>query len=123
MHWSKISLDVNQAVPDHLVDESRARQPDSPPDHPQNGPVVYLAYASTSQTNSPKRLFGLAARKRLSLSLTLSFSSSSYFLSFSKQNSNILISVWHFCKMESLCYRREPADHPAEREKISEGTN
>ena len=35
--------------------------------------------------NLKKRLFGLAARNRLSLSLPLSFSSSSYFLSFSKQ--------------------------------------
>ena len=35
--------------------------------------------------NLKKRLFGLAARNRLSLFLTLSFSPSSYFLSFSIQ--------------------------------------
>ena len=41
----------------------------------------------SSPTKSQKRLFELAARNRLSLSLPLSFSSSSYFLSFSKQKS------------------------------------
>ena len=39
------------------------------------------------QQNLKKRLFGLAACNRLSLSLPLSLSSSSYFLSFSKQKS------------------------------------
>ena len=41
----------------------------------------------SSPEKSQKRLFGLAARKRRSLSLPLSFSSSSYFLPFSKQKS------------------------------------
>ena len=40
------------------------------------------------QQNLKERLFGLATRNRLSLSLPLSFSSSSYFLSFSKQKLN-----------------------------------
>ena len=26
--------DLNQAVPNHLADESQTRQPDTPPDHP-----------------------------------------------------------------------------------------
>ena len=63
----------------------------------EDGPAVYQANAfdsrlrgdlvplGSSPTKSQKRLFGLAARNRLSLFLPLSFSSSSYFLSFSIQ--------------------------------------
>ena len=49
--------------------------------------------------NLKKRLFGLAARNRLSLSLPLSFSSSSYYLSFSIQKASNLLShrmVWYY---------------------------
>ena len=52
--------------------------------------------------NLKKGLFGLAARNRLSLSLPLSFSSSSYFLSFSKQKMNASLFVWSFHKEEQL---------------------
>ena len=30
----EILSDLNQAVPNHLADESQTRQPDTPPDHP-----------------------------------------------------------------------------------------
>ena len=66
----------------------------------EDGPVVYPANAfdsrlrgdkvppGSSPTKIKKILLGLAARKRLSLSLPLSFSPSSYFLSFSIQKMN-----------------------------------
>ena len=44
---------------------------------------------SSPTKSQKKRLFGLAARNRLSLSLPLSFSSSSYFLSYSIQRSTV----------------------------------
>ena len=47
-----------------------------------------------------KRLFGLAARKRLSLSLPLSFSPSSYFLSFSIQK----MRSYSVHKTKAVCY-------------------
>ena len=67
-----------------------------------DGPVVYLANAFDSRLrgeqvlrgsrqNLKKRLFGLTARNRPSLSLRLSFSPSSYFLSFSIQKSEFFI--------------------------------
>ena len=31
----EILSDLNQAVPNHLADESQTRLPDTPPDHPQ----------------------------------------------------------------------------------------
>ena len=47
--------------------------------------LVFFVILSELSTKSQKRLFGWAARNRLSLSLPLSFSSSSYLLSFSIQ--------------------------------------
>ena len=35
----EILSDWNQAVTNHLTDECQTRQPDTPPDHPQGGPV------------------------------------------------------------------------------------
>ena len=64
-------------------------------------PMVYPANAldsrlrgdwvplGSSPIKSQKSIFGLATRNHLSLSLLLSFSSSSYFLSFSKQKSKL----------------------------------
>ena len=47
--------------------------------------VIRYCLVQVRQNHKKKRLFGLAARNRLALSLPLSFSSSSYFLSFSIQ--------------------------------------
>ena len=85
--------DLNQAVPNHLAGPSSGWS---------GGPVVRMVrwcirltrltlvcevirYRLVQVRQNQKRLFGLAARNRLSLSLPLSFSPLSYFLSFSIQ--------------------------------------
>ena len=63
-----------------------------------------------------KRLFGLAARNRLSLSLPLSFSPSSYFLSFSIQkNTTLATRIFRFfetlCNLRQNRYRSDPSSN------------
>ena len=112
--------DLNKAVPKHLADESETRSPDTPPenapDHPEGGPVVYPANAFDSRLqgdqlqvgvevrqNLKNRLFGLAASNCLSLTLSLSFSSLPYFLSFSVQRRNLPLLVAQLCDASIPC--------------------
>ena len=76
----EILSNLNQAVPNHLADESQTRQPDTPPDHPK-------------KKKKKERLFGLAARNRFLYLSPLSFSSSSYFLSFSTQKLDVCVLI------------------------------
>ena len=72
------------------------------PDHPQRvWPVIRYRLVQVRQ-NLKKRLFGLAACNRFCLSLPLSFSSSSNFLSFSIQKSKVIYQSrihWSWTKM------------------------
>ena len=61
--------------------------------------VIRYCLVQVRQNHKKKRLFGLAARNRLSLFLPLSFSSSSYFLSFSIQT--FFVQVAHLCLLPS----------------------
>ena len=78
----EILSDLNQAVPNHLADESQTRLT-------LVCEVIRYRLVQVRQ-NLKKRLFGLAARNRLSLFLPLSFSPSSHFLSFSIQKQTYL---------------------------------
>ena len=90
-YFFEILSDLNQAVPNHLADESQTRWPDTPPDHPHHRRMVRWCIRLTRlnlvcevvryrlvqvRQNLKKRLFGLAARNCLSLF------SSSFILSF-----------------------------------------
>ena len=116
--------DLKQAVPNHLADESQTRRQDTPPDHLNRlrGKMVRWCIRLTRLTlaceviryrlvqvrqNLEKRLVGLAARNRLSLSLPLSFSYLSYPLSFSKRKSIKFRLVEHTCAHVS----RRPSPH------------
>ena len=67
--------------------------------------VIRYRLVQVRQNLKKKRLFGLAARNRLSLSLPLSFSPSSYFLSFSIQK--------FVCTARFLCLPFHPVTVPA----------
>ena len=48
LFFFEILSDLNQAIPNHLADESQTRQPDTLSDHTQDGQVVYPAYVFNS---------------------------------------------------------------------------
>ena len=67
----------------------------------------FVILSDLNRQNHKKWLFGLAAHNRLSLSLPLSFSSSSYFLSFSIQKWTVAVSLlglrfFNFCQSFSF---------------------
>ena len=103
----EIFSDLNQVVPDHLVDESQTRKPDSPPDYPQR--IV------------SKRLFGFRGLPWITFLYSFFFGSLLRLTSFLSQNKikNVPVHWARLCRTFTDCTRllegksRQRKDIPA----------